>query len=895
MRKTHECVAKLKDVRLSSLSGISFLSCRVVAKMNANLHHWFAGIIFRALAPSWQRARSGITGIIGLQFFLVLLAPAATFSQPAKSDRHDDSLPASAIARFGSTRLRYNNPNEERARPVFTPDGRFLFTGHGDSVEQWDMATGRIVQRWVAPWIPVTDLVRSPDGKRLAVVAGGGVGSLALPHGETIEKWIKPTVAGDKLQSIGWCGFLPDGKSLITILSRGLVRRTTVLPDVREGHADYANPHPWAGPSADGTKLVVWNQDKVDFWNLEKMEKTDSVLFPYFSKFRALRMRPDGSLFAVELDEGIVLWDPTIQKVVNKLKTAQVGIVLAADFTPDGRHLITVSTIDSSQTAVRLWDVASGKKLKEFPVPQSQIGDPILSPDGRTLTFVCSRPIIPLWDWQAGRPMFDRGGLAAEPAALAFTGNRQITALGGQQFCTWNLSDGTLVHDRVPPMPCDRIVAHPTRSQFYATSPNSAQAPWLFDAKNGKEIGAFDLPPGVMLFPGQVAISSDGSSLLGLGESVGNRRCVRLKWDLDSRKLVSQLKVSDSGPRQAFSPPYRLEFLPRQFEGIEESSTAWQIDVHSLEGDYLLFRVGKETPPQLLLTAGNILVAVSWPNEMDSPQVQIRDSRLVSHYTGEATIEAWEIASGERIMHGTARYWQAGASGEFGTAVLSPDGRILAMSLGHVIVLVNADDGRVRKKLLAGSSVRCLAFSADGAFLASGQTDTTVLIWDVADITESRLKSSHLTDAEVEVCWKNLGVDAKSASRAMDQLLADPANAIALCQDRLKPAAPVPAERLQKLIADLNADRYAVRQTATHDLAALGEQAAAALHAARQADLPPETRLRLRVLLSQPFLVHSPEALRQMRAIGLLERMGTPAAVAILRKLAAGEIGRAHV
>jgi WD40 repeat protein len=859
----------------------------IAAKMNASIQHCFANRCIVSPAQRRRWARCGIARFINAHLLLVFLADAPLFAQPANIDKRGDPLRASALACFGSTRLRYANPNEERARPVFTPDGRFLFTGHGDSVEQWDLTTGQIVQRWVAPWQPISDLVISADGKRLAVVAGGGVGYLPLPKGERIQKWIEPAILGGKLQQIGWCGFLPDGQSLITILAHGRIRRTSLLPEVREQFADYDNAHPWASPSADGKKLVVWNQDKVDFWDVEKLKKTGSVPFPYLGKFRALRMRADGSLFAIEFKEGIIFWEPATQKVVGKLDAGQVGIVLGLDFTPDGRHLITVSTIDSSLAAVRLWDVASGKKLKEFPVPQIQAGDPVLSQDGRTLTFVCSRPIIPLWDWQAGRAMFDRGGLAAEPAALAFTGNGQITALGGQQICTWRISDGTLMLDRIPPMPCDRILAHPMRNQFFATGPNGAQAPWLFDAKTGQEIGSFDLPSGVSLFPGQVAITGDGRSLLGLGESGSNRTSVRLKWDLDSRKLVNQSKLSDKGPRQAFSPPYRLQFTPLELD--QSGSTAWQVDVHSLDGDYLLFRAGKETLPQQLLAAGNVLVAVSWPLEMDSPQLQVRDSPVRFHFSGEAKIEVWEIVSGERVFQCTTRYWQTGSSHEFGNAVLSPDGRILALSLGHEIVLINVDNGQVHKKLSAGSSVRCLAFSADSALLASGQTDTTVLVWDVADVTKPSINSPRLTDAEAEVCWKDLAADAKIARRAQDRLIADPAKAIVLCQRRLKPAAPVPAERLQKLIADLNAERYAVRQAATRDLAALGEQAAAAMQSACQSYLPPETRRRLCAVLAQPYLVRSPEVLQQIRAIGLLERIGTPAAVAVLRDLAAGE------
>jgi hypothetical protein len=374
-----------------------------------------------------------------------------------------------------------------------------------------------------------------------------------------------------------------------------------------------------------------------------------------------------------------------------------------------------------------------------------------------------------------------------------------------------------------------------------------------------------------------------------LGES-SNRNPVRLKWEIDSRKLVGQWKLSDERPRLALASPYRLQFTPLDLDAPQGAASGSRVDVYHLEGDQPLFRTHMSALPQQLLAAGDILIAVSWRMAPESPGVEINGSPIAStQYRGDATIEVWETASGEKILQTTSRHWHPGDSREFACAVLSPDGCTLAASLGNTIVLLNIDDGQVKSKLQPGNSVRCLAFSRDGRLLASGQRDTTILLWDVADATRPAANLAQLTDGEVEACWKDLAAGVKTARRAREGLLADPAKAIALCQERLKPVAPVAAERIHALINDLNAGKFSARQTATRELAALGEQAADAIHAAIQSYLPPETRLRLRVLLSQPLPAHSPEALRQLRAISLLERIGTPGAIAKLQSLAAGD------
>jgi HEAT repeat protein len=50
----------------------------------------------------------------------------------------------------------------------------------------------------------------------------------------------------------------------------------------------------------------------------------------------------------------------------------------------------------------------------------------------------------------------------------------------------------------------------------------------------------------------------------------------------------------------------------------------------------------------------------------------------------------------------------------------------------------------------------------------------------------------------------------------------------------------------------------------------------------------PEQRRTIEQLLDTLYTLRSPEALRQLRAIEILERIGTPEAVEVLQKLAIG-------
>jgi hypothetical protein len=113
---------------------------------------------------------------------------------------------------------------------------------------------------------------------------------------------------------------------------------------------------------------------------------------------------------------------------------------------------------------------------------------------------------------------------------------------------------------------------------------------------------------------------------------------------------------------------------------------------------------------------------------------------------------------------------------------------------------------------------------------------------------------------------------------------------------RLKPIGSGDIEkRIQKAIRDLDADKFAVREAADRELKALGELAAQALQEARQAGPSLEVRQRIDRLLAglkQPLsseaALLSGEKLRSVRAIRVLEQIGTREAVALLRHVASG-------
>ena len=109
---------------------------------------------------------------------------------------------------------------------------------------------------------------------------------------------------------------------------------------------------------------------------------------------------------------------------------------------------------------------------------------------------------------------------------------------------------------------------------------------------------------------------------------------------------------------------------------------------------------------------------------------------------------------------------------------------------------------------------------------------------------------------------------------------------------KLAPVKPEPDDRLQKLIANLDSDTFAVRVGAVKELADLGHAALPAMRKALAGKPPLEQRKHLGDLVSRAeSRAPSAEEVRGRRAIGVLERQGTADSRRVLKALIAGASG----
>jgi WD40 repeat protein len=449
------------------------------------------------------------------------------------------------------------------------------------------------------------------------------------------------------------------------------------------------------------------------------------------------------------------------------------------------------------------------------------------SPDAKTIASASRDNTIKMWDVASGKNITTINGHTHFVYSLAFSpdGKRLASGSGDQTIRFW-------------------------------------------DPATGKEKALLRHAGGV----DHVTFTPDGKTLASVSQQFRTPGEIKL-WDLARAKDFATLKGHASYV-------YSLAFSPN---GKTLASG-------SADNTIKFWDVVSGTNTITLQADGEEVMAVAF-----SP-----DGRTLASGSLEGTISLWEVASGKkRAVLG--RHQPAFAAPQDGPPpdwvlclAFSPDGNAL-VSGRH--------DGTITMWTLASTITRAIvkehtdavwsvAFSPDGKTLASGSCDRTIKLWHVPTLT--KLDASHLPGRVIEAkqlnsLWSNLGsTDATEAYQAILALTRTPTQAVGVVRERLRPDQEVDHHQVAHLLADLDSDRFAVRERATQELKRLGDLVEPALRHALTGKPSAEVRRRIGAVLQEIDLPNSPGRLRALRAVELLEQIGTPAARQTLRELAQG-------
>ncbi len=586
-----------------------------------------------------------------------------------------DILPSCAVARIGSTR--FTHPDFIN-RVLFHPQDGSLFSATRnslDQVSQWEMPTGRHIRGWEVGGF----FALSSDGQRLAVAS------------ETNEIVIFVSSTGEEILRLqghdrvaNALAFSPDG----TRLASGSQDKTLRIWDLESGAQLHSIPGSLYGVfqlafSADSRLLVSAESDTaVNLWDVASAKLVRRIEASKY-ELSAIAFSPDGRLLASCGDDRVVrLWQMPAGTPDKELAGHDHGIEAVA-FSPDGTQLATAGY----GGLIILWDLATGRPRRTFRHPRS-LHSLAFSGDGRFLAAAAEHEHSSLiWDLVTGEPLPERGH-RSPVRFLATLDDGDRFASAGRDVFLWDFASGQRLHH-----------LEIGSGDFSALSPDgntaASSSGTLVDVTSGEEIWYLEGRPKALLF-------SPNGSYLAAGSGWGGPLEV---WDLATRTIKQSFAYERLIASVAFSPD--CTYLALGTDGSRYS--VWNLTTGTLELDW----EGDGTH--------HVFVAFS------------ADGRMLAAGCRDGSIAIRSLFGDRQVLR-----WQSDV-GVYSVEFLPSDD----------ILVTGCADGRLRIWDLKGALIKTvkghkgrvtqLATSADGAFLASGSEDTTILLWQVEKLLDQPL------------------------------------------------------------------------------------------------------------------------------------------------------------
>lgn len=521
------------------------------------------------------------------------------------------------------------------------------------------------------------------------------------------------------------------------------------------------------------------------------------------------------------------------------------------------------------------WDLAAGRERFRLPVKgvESPTRRLALSKDGRLL--VTNLDGLRAWDAATGQP---RWGPAASPAHAAAVravrfhpGGREVASLAADgSFVRWDVATGRVV-ERQTGLPGDDLRFGPRGWQVVACANG---APRLTAVRTRIPVPApawqRQLPPGEFRHVASY-LSADGETATSILSSVLKVQVVQFTWKTATGETHAREEVPSGrvgGWTVDVSPDARWRVKGTGLDhgpagGPWESPTD-TVQLHRSLGNAL-------TPPVFTtdrLVAANLSPVGGFGSlaaaPITGPPADAYQCLVLELASARPVLDA-EVSGGRwHVVTPDDRYLGVVRARELSlTSLLLPAGPPVVLPIGPA------------------SRPAAVAFSPEGGLLAVGQQDGAIELWSVPRPDVPAL-------ADAKTAWDRLEGEPRAARLLIEQLVRSPA-AVDLLAAKLPTAPPPRVDSIPAVVAKLDAPAFADRDAAVRTLRALGSRAKADLETVAKKTESVELRQRaedlLKAIATASRWAPTPDVVRGIRAVEVLERTGSPAAVKVLHAL----------
>ncbi len=800
-----------------------------------------------------------------LPLLLIASSLAAQTPEPGPAPRHvdqyGDPLPAGAIQRFGSLRLRHLHLEDF----AILPDGKTLVSVGSDEIARWwDLDTGQLVKTLRFGSEAQTDSRRhlSDDGSVMAVTWNGTVAVIDPATGSLIHRFtgLKGEIkcvavasdgsrlavsTGERRVTVCECrtkktwvvepggetevgldrqlSFSPDGKRLV-VCRYGVETLKVLDADTLKETYSRRCASIMATFSPAGDLLAAVERQTDDRYSglclrLIDLKTGRETCIPKANRASHLSVSPDGKWVALATEDQTRLVEKATGRVAHQFSGGE-----KVQFTPDGGRVVL-----SARGKLFVRDTATGRLLGG-PTEDRQFDDARFSPDGRRMAVGNKAgQRLEIWDTRTARVQEVLPSPKYFFLDWKFVENgRMLRLYDRDNVYTWDWPTGAYAHAPLPvpdisPPNHDHHLALDTHGRLTAINRGRLPAdpsplPSRLTVCDGATARILDRRP--------IAALADGRT--GYKWLPASDRLI--EWNTDGFSLID---IRSRRPAMKFATYMRHV---------------------SDDGRWITADVGRSDGLggyRILEAETGQKVAVVFDGKGSSMR-RVAVSGRTAVVTDGRTIWVMDLASGTERGKWTAPDFGEDSYGQY--------------------------------------PVQSLELFPGGRTAFTALRDGTALTWDVARLPQKQL-SDTFRKHDMEEWWAELAdEDAARAYAAVWRLAEAPADLlIPFLRERLRPAERPSAGEWRKLIAALDHQEFRERAAAVRRLESFGLDVVEDLRAELKQAVSAEVRERLGQLIAKHATV-APDGkrLRVIRALAVLEEVNTIDARRLVAELSRG-------
>jgi WD40 repeat protein len=575
--------------------------------------------------------------------------------------------------------------------------------GADKTAKVWTLADGKAVATVALPG-PAQAVALSPNGTRLAVAfadTATHVRAYDVATGKELQNVAAPAAPVRDLR------ILADNRTLVIAgddksVNVGDIAVTTVLP-VHTGGAAGIVYHP------QGTQALTAGADKtVKLWDLA-MGKELKSYGPPAEPVTALAASRDFTLVGATFGKVAKVWQVADAKEVATF--SHPAEVVAIAFNADKTRVVTGAT----DNLARVWEVATGRLLQTFglggavrgvafhpglPLVVTASADKTVQVHTQSLTKMIPASTMPLrtvavtangthvitagddknvkaWNTGSGADERTFAGAEGPVHAVAVSKNVQFLAAAGadKTIRVYTFADAKLVGTITAPAAVRGLAFHPTLPILGAACEDKSVGAWNVAAQPGQPT------PPEFGRPIQTFTHAEPATGVAFADAGAF-------YSASADKTVRQWRIASDAPTRNFAHPNLVDSV-----AFDPAGKLLATGCH--DGVLRTFDVEKNAPVKTMnahtMPTPSPIYAVAW-----SP-----DGKQIVSASYDRSLKLWDAAAGTMV-----REFKPFTEKTF--------------EKGH------------------RDQVFSVAFSKDGKFLATGSSDRTVKLWNVADGTVVR-------------------------------------------------------------------------------------------------------------------------------------------------------------